>query len=75
MISVAASPDFAQSKMKPNVLIVGAGAVAHVSAHKCAQNNDLLGNVCIASRTRSKAEQIIESIKRKGNIKDKNARI
>jgi saccharopine dehydrogenase-like NADP-dependent oxidoreductase len=75
MISVAASPDFAQSKMKPNVLIVGAGAVAHVSAHKCAQNNDLLGNVCIASRTQSKAEQIIESIKRKNNIKDKNARL
>ena len=61
--------------MKPNVLIVGAGAVAHVSAHKCAQNNDLLGNVCIASRTQSKAEQIIESIKRKNNIKDKNARL
>src|SRR5439155_7920868 len=75
MISAAASPDFARSKMKPNVLIVGAGAVAHVSAHKSAQNNDLLGNVCIASRTQSKAEKIIESIKRKGNIKDKTARL
>src|SRR6266568_6433001 len=75
MISAAASPDFAQSKMKPNVLIVGAGAVAHVSAHKCAQNDDLLGDVCIASRTQGKAEKIIESVKRKGNIKDKKARL
>src|SRR3954453_12517764 len=61
--------------MKPNVLIVGAGAVAHVAAHKAAQNNDVLGNVCIASRTREKAEKIIESIKRKDNIKDKDARV
>src|SRR5262245_47737900 len=61
--------------MKPNVLIVGAGAVAHVAAHKAAQNNDVLGNVCIASRTKEKAEKIIESIKRKDNIKDKNAHI
>jgi saccharopine dehydrogenase-like NADP-dependent oxidoreductase len=62
-------------EMKPNVLIVGAGAVAHVAAHKAAQNNDILGNICIASRTKEKAEQIIESIKRKGNIKDKEARL
>src|SRR4051812_851410 len=64
-----------ESIMKPNVLIVGAGAVAHVAAHKAAQNNDVLGNICIASRTVEKAEKIIESIKRKRNIKDKKARI
>src|ERR1043166_7159772 len=61
--------------MKPNVLIVGAGAVAHVAAHKAAQNNDVLGDICIASRTKAKADAIIESIKRKRNIKDKKARI
>src|SRR5947208_16084635 len=75
MISVAASPDFAQSKMKPNVLIVGAGAVAHVAAHKCAQNNDVLGNICIASRKKEKADKIIESIRRKKNLKDKSKKI
>src|SRR5437868_6697327 len=63
------------SQMKPNVLIIGAGAVAHVAAHKAAQNNDILGDICIASRTKEKAEKIIESIKRKRNIKDKKARI
>ncbi|MBD3271918.1 MAG: saccharopine dehydrogenase [Elusimicrobia bacterium] len=56
--------------MKRNVLIVGAGGVAHVTAHKCAQNNDILGNICIASRKKHKCDAIIASIKRKKNIKD-----
>ena len=55
--------------MKKNVLIVGAGGVAHVAAHKCAQNNDILGDICIASRTQGKCDKIIESIRRKNNIK------
>ncbi len=58
--------------MKKNVLILGAGGVAHVAAHKCAQNNDLLGDICIASRKQYKCDNIIESIKRKNNIKDKS---
>ena len=36
--------------MKKNVLIIGAGGVAQVVAHKCAQNNDVLGDLHIASR-------------------------
>ena len=39
--------------MKQNVLIIGAGGVAHVAAHKAAMNNDVLGDICIASRTLS----------------------
>ncbi|MDD3296810.1 MAG: saccharopine dehydrogenase family protein [Candidatus Omnitrophica bacterium] len=61
--------------MRKNVLVVGAGGVAHVAAHKCAQNNDVLGNICIASRTMQKCDKIIESIKRKGNVKDKSKKI
>ena len=61
--------------MKKNVLIVGAGGVGHVAAHKCSQNNDILGDICIASRTLSKCDAIIESIKRKNNIKDKTKKI
>ena len=53
--------------MKRNVLIIGAGGVAHVAAHKCAQNNILLGDIHIASRTLSKCEAIIASIKEKGS--------
>ena len=61
--------------MKKNVLIIGAGGVAHVAAHKCAQHNDILGDICIASRNVEKCEKIIHSIKRKKNIKDKSKKI
>lgn len=61
--------------MKKNVLIIGAGAVAHVAAHKCAQNNDILGDICIASRKIDKCDKIIESVKRKGSIKDTSKKI
>ena len=55
--------------MKRNVLIIGAGGVAQVVAHKCAQNNDILGEIHIASRTLSKCEAIIASVEEKGAMK------
>jgi len=55
--------------MKKTVLIIGAGGVAQVAAHKCAQNNDILGNIHIASRTLSKCEAIIASIRKKKSMK------
>jgi len=61
--------------MKKNVLIIGAGGVANVVAHKCAQHNDQLGHICIASRTQSKCDAIIESVHRKNNLKDKGNRL
>ncbi len=51
--------------MKRNVLIIGAGGVAQVAAHKCAQNNMLLGDIHIASRTIEKCQAIIDSIHEK----------
>ncbi len=44
-------------------LIIGAGGVANVVAHKCAQNDDVFSDICIASRTLSKCDAIKESIK------------
>jgi len=58
--------------MKKNILILGAGGVANVVAHKCAQNNHKLGDVCLASRTLSKCDAIIESVHRKNNLRDKS---
>lgn len=55
--------------MKKNVLIIGAGGVAQVVAHKCAQHNDVLGNVHIASRTAEKCQAIVDSVKEKGSLK------
>ncbi|SEN70829.1 carboxynorspermidine dehydrogenase [Pseudorhodobacter antarcticus] len=55
--------------MKRTVLIIGAGGVAQVVAHKCAQNNDILGDLHIASRTVAKCEAIIDSVRAKGAMK------
>ena len=60
---------------RKNILIIGAGGVAHVTAHKCAQNNDVLGNVHIASRTKEKCDAIIDSIQQKNSMKDKTKKI
>ncbi len=55
--------------MKKNVLIIGAGGVAQVVAHKCAQHNDLLGDLHIASRTPAKCVAILDSIREKRSCK------
>lgn len=52
--------------MKKSVLIIGAGGVAQVVAHKCAQHNDRLGDLHIASRTRAKCEAIIAGVQARG---------
>lgn len=54
---------------KRNVLIIGAGGVAHVVAHKCAQNNVLLGDIHIASRTVAKCRAIIDSVHEKKSLR------
>jgi saccharopine dehydrogenase-like NADP-dependent oxidoreductase len=56
--------------MKRNVLIIGAGGVAHVAAHKAAMHNDVLGDICVASRTLTKAQGIVDSVHRLGHMKD-----
>lgn len=57
--------------MKKNLLIIGAGGVAKVVAHKAAQNSDVFQTIHIASRKIEKCNDIIESIKRKNStIKD-----
>jgi len=55
--------------VKKNVLIIGAGGVAQVVAHKCAQHNDVLGDLHIASRTKSKCDDIIAGVHAKGAMK------
>jgi saccharopine dehydrogenase (NAD+, L-lysine-forming) len=46
------------------VLIIGAGGVGGVVAHKCAQMEDVFSEICLASRTREKCEKIAAQIKR-----------
>jgi len=48
------------------VLIIGAGGVAGVAAHKCCQNSEVFTEMCIASRTLSKCEAIKAQLEQKG---------
>ena len=44
------------------VLIIGAGGVGHVVAHKCAQMSDVYGEIHLASRTKSKCDAIAADV-------------
>ncbi len=44
------------------VLIIGAGGVATVAAHKVAQNRDVFNEIMIASRTKAKCDAIVKAI-------------
>jgi len=63
------------TEMKKNVLIVGAGGVAHVAAHKFAKSNEMFGEIHIASRTVGSCEKILESIERKKNYQNTDKKI
>jgi saccharopine dehydrogenase (NAD+, L-lysine forming) len=45
------------------VLIIGAGGVGGVVAHKCAQAADVFGRIVLASRTLSRCEKIKQQVK------------
>lgn len=45
------------------VLIIGAGGVGHVVAHKCAQVPEVFSEIMLASRTKSKCDAIAQSVK------------
>ena len=53
---------------KPNILIIGAGGVAQVTAHKVAQWRAEFGALHIASRTTVKAEAIVAGIRARGHL-------
>ncbi len=54
------------------VLIIGAGGVGRVVAFKCAQHPDIFEEILLASRTKSKCDQIAEAI---GGNRIKTARV
>ena len=48
-------------------LMIGAGGVAGVVAHKCCQNPEVFQELCIASRTLSKCDALKKKIRRRQN--------
>ena len=51
-----------------NTLIIGAGGVGNVVAFKCAMNKESFGNITLASRTKSKCDEIAKNIKEKVGV-------
>jgi saccharopine dehydrogenase (NAD+, L-lysine-forming) len=51
-----------------HVLIIGAGGVGSVVAHKCAQVPSVFTQITLASRTKSKCDAIAESVKSRTGI-------
>jgi len=57
------------------VLIIGAGGVGTVVAHKVAQNSAIFTEIVLASRTKSKCDAIAEDIKKRYGIEIKTAQV
>jgi saccharopine dehydrogenase (NAD+, L-lysine-forming) len=51
-----------EERRMSKVLIIGAGGVGRVVAHKCAQRTDIFSAITLASRTRSKCDAIAKEI-------------
>ena len=54
-----------ETKGRGRIMIIGAGGVATVAAHKCAQVPEVFREIMVASRTVSKCEAIRADIKRR----------
>ena len=57
------------------VLIIGAGGVGTVVAHKLAQNADVFTEIMMASRTVSKCDAIAADVKKRYNVEIKTAKV
>jgi saccharopine dehydrogenase (NAD+, L-lysine-forming) len=57
------------------VLIIGAGGVSRVVVKKCAMNSEIFSEIILASRTKSKCDQIAKEIKDELGITIKTAKV
>ena len=57
------------------VLIIGAGGVGRVVTYKCAQVPEVFSEIMLASRTKSKCDEIARDVKTKFNIDVKTAKV
>ena len=63
------------TKSHEKIMIIGAGGVATVAAHKCAQVPEIFSEILVASRTLSKCEAIKRQIKDRYNRDIKTAQV
>ncbi|WP_020526613.1 saccharopine dehydrogenase family protein [Flexithrix dorotheae] len=57
------------------VLIIGAGGVGSVVAHKCAMNNDVFSDIMLASRTVSKCDAIAATVKEMHGVEIQTSKV
>ncbi len=57
------------------ILIIGAGGVATVAAHKLAQNADVFTEIMIASRTKKKCDSIADDLKKRYGVIAQTAQV
>lgn len=57
------------------VLIIGAGGVGTVVAHKVAQNADVFTDIMLASRTKSKCDAIAADVKKRTDVNIQTAQV
>ncbi len=63
------------SSSNNKVMIIGAGGVGNVVAHKCAQQAETFADIILASRTESKCRAIARSVKKNTGITIRTAQI
>lgn len=47
-------------------MIIGAGGVAQVAAHKCVENKEIFSSLCIASRTKARCDELKSKLDGRG---------
>jgi saccharopine dehydrogenase (NAD+, L-lysine-forming) len=61
--------------MGKKVLIIGAGGVGQVVAHKCAMNPEVFSEITLASRTLSKCQAIAQDIQKRHGVTVQTAQV
>ncbi len=61
--------------MSTKTLIIGAGGVGNVVAFKCAMNAQTFGEITLASRTKSKCDNIAANVKAKTGVEIKTTQV
>jgi len=61
--------------MSTRTLIIGAGGVGNVVAFKCAMNDETFGEITLASRTKSKCDDIAANVKAKTGVEIETAQV
>ncbi|MDR2635447.1 MAG: saccharopine dehydrogenase family protein [Campylobacteraceae bacterium] len=61
--------------MNGTILIIGAGGVSRVATTKCALNSDVFKKIVLASRTKSKCDEIASDIKKRQHVEIETAKV